>query len=533
MPVSVEPAATSSAGVPSNDDPPAVVAGARPEVDDPVGVRHHGLVVLDHDDRLAGVDQAVEQAEQLLDVGEVQARGGLVEDVDAALLAEVGGELDALPLAARQRGERLAEGEVAEPDVGEPLEDPVRRGQVRVAVAEERQRLRHGHREHLADVPAAERVVEHLGLEPAALARLARHRDPRHHREVGVDHAGAVARGARTLGVGAEQRRLDAVLLRERLADRVEQPGVRRRVAAPRAADRALVDRHDAVAARDRAADQRALARPGHAGEHDEDAERDVDVDVLEVVQVGPAHLERSGRPADLRLERGAVVEVLAGRGAAAAQTRDVALEHDGAAVAPRTRTEVDDVVGDLDHLRLVLDDEHRVALVAQLEQQLVHPLDVVRVQPDRRLVEDVGDVGERRAEVADHPRALGLAARQRAGRALEAEVAEADLDERVERVPQRVEQRRDRRLVEAAHPLGEVVDLHRARVRDVDGADPRRPGGGVEPRALAVGAGGERDHPLDEGADVRLHRVDVLGEHRLLDLGDQPGVGEVDARRP
>src|SRR5215217_2521450 len=68
------------------DDPAAVVAGAGAEVDDPVGVRHDRLVVLDDDDRLAGVDEPVEQAEQLLDVGEVEAGGRLVEDVDAALL---------------------------------------------------------------------------------------------------------------------------------------------------------------------------------------------------------------------------------------------------------------------------------------------------------------------------------------------------------------------------------------------------------------------------------------------------------------
>ena len=105
---------------------------------------------------------------------------------------------------------------------------------------------------------------------------------------------------------------------------------------------------------------------------------------------------------------------------------------------APGARAEVDDVVGDRDRLGLVLDDEHGVALVAQLQQQLVHPLDVVRVQADRRLVEDVGDVGERRPEVADHLRALRLAARQRARRAVEREVAEADLDERVEDLLQR-----------------------------------------------------------------------------------------------
>src|SRR5690606_12618630 len=51
------------------DDLPAVVTGARTDVDDPVGVGHHRLVVLDHDHRLAVVDQPVQQPQQLLDVG--------------------------------------------------------------------------------------------------------------------------------------------------------------------------------------------------------------------------------------------------------------------------------------------------------------------------------------------------------------------------------------------------------------------------------------------------------------------------------
>ena len=122
----VERAATRSAGVPSKTIAAAVVAGAGAEVDDPVGVRHDRLVVLDDDHRLAGVDEPVEQAEQLLDVGEVEAAGRLVEDVDVALLGHVGGQLEPLPLAAGQRRERLAEAEVAEPDVGEPVEDLVR-----------------------------------------------------------------------------------------------------------------------------------------------------------------------------------------------------------------------------------------------------------------------------------------------------------------------------------------------------------------------------------------------------------------------
>jgi len=92
--------------VPSKTIRPPSWPGAGAEVDDPVGVRHDRLVVLDDDHRLARDDQPVEQAEQLLDVGEVEAGGRLVEDVDAAPVAHVGGQLEALPLAAGQRGER-------------------------------------------------------------------------------------------------------------------------------------------------------------------------------------------------------------------------------------------------------------------------------------------------------------------------------------------------------------------------------------------------------------------------------------------
>ena len=185
-------------------------------------------------------------------------------------------------------------------------------GGLRRTGAEESGRLGHRHRQHLADVAAAEVVLQHRRLEPLALALLAGGGDAGHHRQVGVDDAGAVAGGAGALGVGAEQRRLHAVGLRERLADRVEQSGVGRRVAASRAADRALVDRHHAVPARDRPVDQRALARAGHAGDHHQHAERDVDIDVLQVVgrwrRASPARPWASAPPASGRPgRRGAV----------------------------------------------------------------------------------------------------------------------------------------------------------------------------------------------------------------------------------
>ena len=152
-------------------------------------------------------------------------------------------------------------------------------------------------------------------------------------------------------------------------------------------------------------------------------------------------------------------------------------LEGDLPAGHAGARAEVDNVVGDLDHLRLVLDDQHGVGLVAKAQQQIVQPLHVVGVEAGGRLVEDVGHVGEGRPEVADHLGALRLAARERAGRAVERQIAQPDLHEGLQRVAQRLQQRRHTGLVEAAHPPGEVADLHRAGIGDADPPDHRRAG--------------------------------------------------------
>jgi hypothetical protein len=86
-------------------------------------------------------------------------------------------------------------------------------------------------------------------------------------------------------------------------------------------------------------------------------------------------------------------------------------------------------------------------------------------------LVEDVGDVGERGAEVADHLGALRLAARQGARRPVQRQVAQPDLHERVEGVPQRASSGATDGSSRSAHPAGEVADLHRAGVGDADPA--------------------------------------------------------------
>ena len=78
--------------------------------------------MLDHDDRVAAVDQAVQQVQQLGDVVEVQAGRRLVEDVErpaGGALGQLPGELHALRFAAGERRRRLAELDVAEADLVE------------------------------------------------------------------------------------------------------------------------------------------------------------------------------------------------------------------------------------------------------------------------------------------------------------------------------------------------------------------------------------------------------------------------------
>jgi len=61
--------------------------------------------MLDEQHRVAGVDETVERVEQSFDVGQMQAGGRLVEDVDGMLRAlqrtQLRRDLDPLRLAAR------------------------------------------------------------------------------------------------------------------------------------------------------------------------------------------------------------------------------------------------------------------------------------------------------------------------------------------------------------------------------------------------------------------------------------------------
>ena len=89
---------------------------------------------------------------------------------------------------------------------------------------------------------------------------------------------------------------------------------------------------------------------------------------------------------------------------------------------------EVDHVVGALDGLGVVLDDDDGVSDVAEVFEGGEELGVVALMQPDAGLIKDVDDADEAAAELGGEADALGFAAGERAGFAREGEVAEADV---------------------------------------------------------------------------------------------------------
>jgi hypothetical protein len=147
-------------------DASAGVAALGAEVDQPVAGADHVQVVLDHQQRMAGVQQLAQRAHQLGDVVEVQAGGGLVEHEQRALarhrlaagtavarrLGQEAGQLEALRLAAGQRGHGLAELDVFQPDV----DDRLQRADHLAVAGEQLRRLADGQVQHVGHVQADE-----------------------------------------------------------------------------------------------------------------------------------------------------------------------------------------------------------------------------------------------------------------------------------------------------------------------------------------------------------------------------------------
>ena len=229
------------------DDAAAAFAALGAEVEEIVGVADDVEIVLDDDDGVAEAGKAVQNFEELANVVEVEAGGGLVEEIEGAAglaLGEFASELHALGFAAGERGGGLAEMDVAEADVNEGLQLLVDGGDV----LEDGQRVFDREIEDVGDGVAVEFYGEGFLVVAATVADLAE--DIYVGQEIHFDAALTFALAgfaASALHVEAEAAGLVSALARfgqhgEEVADGGEDSGVGGGVGARRAADGRLID---------------------------------------------------------------------------------------------------------------------------------------------------------------------------------------------------------------------------------------------------------------------------------------------------
>jgi hypothetical protein len=133
--------------------------------------------------------------------------------------------------------------------------------------------------------------------------------------------------------------------------------------------------------------DQRRFARAAHPGHTGERVHRDGDVDALEVVLGGAdqADLRPDAPPPGLRHGNRQLAAQILGRQRPRLlhQRVEAAGEYDPSTLLAGAETEIDDVVGDLDHVGVMLDHQDGVALIAQQAEDVDQPQIVTRVQAD------------------------------------------------------------------------------------------------------------------------------------------------------
>ena len=164
------------------------------------------------------------------------------------------------------------------------------------------------------------------------------------------------------------------------------------------------------------------------------------------------------------------------------------------------TGTDVDDVVGRRNRVVIMLDDEHRVAEVAQTFQRGDEAFVVALVQADARLVQNVEHAGQAAADLRGEADALGFAAGEGSALAFEGEVSQADFFEESEAAGDFFDDLGCNGFVlfaelQAPHDFGRACDGEIAqcidtKLRAVRGEEGDGHNLGPQSRAVATGAG-------------------------------------------
>ncbi len=183
--------------------------------------------------------------------------------------------------------------------------------------------------------------------------------------------------------------------------------------------------------------DQSGFAGAGDARDNGEHTERQIDVDFLEIVGAGAENLNNFAVGAAAFFGNGnlgCAAEILTGeRFGGGFDLLRLAVGDQVAAGIARAGTEVNNEIGAADGFLIVLDDEDGVAEIAKMFERAEEARVVAGVKTDARLVEDIENAAKTRADLRGEADALGLAAGESGGGAVETEIAEADGEQEID----------------------------------------------------------------------------------------------------
>src|SRR5690348_9232112 len=160
---------------------------------------------------------------------------------------------------------------------------------------------------------------------------------------------------------------------------------------------------------------QRGFAGTADAGDHDKRAERNHQIHVLQIVERRSVQPEKFSGGLVTGIGNGNAqfaAEIASGDGLGifenpriAAGVEQLAAEFAG------SRTEIDNEVGGLNGVGIVLDDKDGVAEIAQGLKDVDKTLGIARMETDGRLVQNIEGADQVRAERGGELNALGFAA--------------------------------------------------------------------------------------------------------------------------
>ena len=182
--------------------------------------------------------------------------------------------------------------------------------------------------------------------------------------------------------------------------------------------------------------DQRGFARTADARHADQLAERELDIDILQVIAPCSSYnktLAVAGTQFFGNFDPATTGEVIRRNGIRMQDIVERTRRDDPAALASGQRSHINDIVRRPHHILVVLDHDDRIARIAQLLEAADQPLVVALVQTDGRLVENIKHVHQLRADLGRQADALALAARQRTRRTGQGEIAQPHFDEEPE----------------------------------------------------------------------------------------------------